>query len=287
MRIWILLPAFNEEKSLPSILGKISASFNKLGLAYNVVIVNDGSIDGTLRVIDSFSRKMSIDVVTHPINRGLGETERDGFEFIAGRCADDDIIIRMDCDDTHESKYFDPMIRKIGEGYDVVIATRFLPGGSQIGVNTYRAFISYCANVFMKLLFNIKGVTDYSCGFRAYRAATIKFAIALFGNCFIQLKGLGFTSTLEMIVKLNLLGCRFGEVPFVLRYDQKAGPSKMITNVTTLGYLVMVVLYYWPFGGWFFFYRGVAKLRRIFPDRALEQFGYRSKKRGMMCRIGG
>lgn len=287
MLVWVILPAFNEEESLKRMLPKIHDSFEKMRQGYRVVVANDGSLDATAMVLESASKNYNIDVVTHSINRGLGETERDAFEYVAKNSAADDIIIRMDCDDTHESEYFSELINKIREGYDVVATSRFQPGGKQIGVNTYRAFVSYCANMFMQLLFNIKGIKDYSCGFRAYRAVTIKYAIKIFGNGFIQLKGLGFTSTLEMIIKLKLMGCRFKEIPFVLRYDQKCGPSKMVTSVTTLGYFAMAVLYHWPFGGWRSHYKGLKKLFIESPDSAVERFGYLSKSRSMLCKIGG
>ena len=102
----------------------------------------------------------------------------------------------------------------------------------------------------LPVFFPISGLKEYTCGFRAYRAAKIKEAISFYGNNFIQLKGLGFTCTLEKIVKLKLLGARFGEAPFVLRYDQKQSDSKMVSSITTLGYLVMTLLYHWPWGGW-------------------------------------
>lgn len=102
----------------------------------------------------------------------------------------------------------------------------------------------------MKVFFPIKGLREYSSGFRAYRAEKIKEAIAFYGNNFIQLKGLGFTCTLEKLIKLKLIGARFAEAPFVLRYDQKASESKMVSSVTTLGYMVMTLLYHWPWGGW-------------------------------------
>ena len=119
-----------------------------------------------------------------------------------------------------------------------------------MGVGRYRAFISRSANLFMKVFFPIKGLKEYSCGFRGYRAAKIKEAIEFYGNNFIQLKGLGFTCTLEKLVKLKLIGAKFGEVPFKLRYDQKQSDSKMVSSITTLGYLVMTLLYHWPWGGW-------------------------------------
>jgi len=103
---------------------------------------------------------------------------------------------------------------------------------------------------FMKVFFPIKGIREYSCGFRAYKAGIIQEAISQYRDNFIQLKGLGFTCTLEKIIKLKLLGARFAEVPFTLHYNQKLSDSKMVSSITTLGYMVMVLMYYWPFGGW-------------------------------------
>ncbi len=247
--VWVLLPAYNEADSLPRLLPKFG-SLTSHGFDVRVVVVDDGSRDETADVLAAYGGPLPLHVVRHSINRGLGETERDGFEFIAAHAADDDLIVRLDCDDTHEPRYVVAIVEKLREGYDVVSASRFRPGGGQVGVDRYRATISLLANLFMGLVFRIPGLRDCSCGFRGYRASVIKRAVAVFGNNFIQLKGLGFTSTLEVIVKLRLLGCRFAEVPFTLRYDQKASSSKMVASVTTLGYIIMAVLYHWPFGGW-------------------------------------
>ena len=102
----------------------------------------------------------------------------------------------------------------------------------------------------MSIFFSITGIKDYSCGYRAYNSKIIKKAISFYANDFIQLKGLGFTCTLEKLVKLKIIGARFGEIPFELRYDQKVSDSKMVSSITTLGYIVMTILYHWPFGGW-------------------------------------
>jgi len=156
----------------------------------------------------------------------------------------------MDADNTHEPKYIIDMINKIQEGFDIVIASRFIRNKSQRGVSAYRSFVSLGANIFMKIFFPIKNVRDYSCGYRAYSAEIIKKSITVYGNSFIQLKGFGFTCTLEKLIKLNLLGAKITEIPFILRYDKKQSISKMIGSITTLGYLTMVIMYYWPFDGW-------------------------------------
>jgi len=259
--IYILLPAYNEEKSLMPLLGKIDSYFkNQLKQEYLIIACDDGSTDQTLAILEREKENMAIEIIKHKMNRGLGETIRDLFEMAAELSKEGDIIIRMDCDDTHEPKHIKGLIDKINEGYDVVIASRFVPGGGQEGLSNGRIILSRLANVFMKVFFPIKGLKEYSSGYRAYRASTIKKAISFFGNDFIQLKGLGFTCTLEKIVKLQILGSRIGEAPMVLKYNQKVSASKMISSVTTLGYVVLVILYHWPMRGWKYIYRNCEKL---------------------------
>lgn len=248
--ILVLLPAYNEEKSLPALLPKVQAALCNVAGGYRIVVCDDGSSDRTAELLDEYARTLPIEILRHRINRGLGETIRDLFEYAALHTQAGDVLVRMDCDDTHEPETIGAMLEKLNQGYDVVIASRFEPGGGQHGLDAYRTAISRAANVFMKVFFPIKGLKEYSCGFRAYRAEAIQRAIDFYGNNFIQLKGLGFTCTLEKLIKLNILGMRFGEVPFELRYDQKVSESKMVSSVTTLGYLVMTLLYHWPWGGW-------------------------------------
>jgi len=248
--IVVLLPAFNEEDSLPRLLPKIQKVLVGSGELFRVLVCNDGSQDRTQEILEAWKEKIPLEILDHRINRGLGESVRDLFERAAQISDKGDVIVRLDCDDTHEPEFIPAIVEKVRTGYDVVVASRFLPGGGQSGVSPYRACISLCANIFMRILFRIPRLKEYSCGFRGYRAEKIKEAIEIYGNNFIQLKGLGFTCTLEKLVKLSLIGASFMEIPFQLRYDQKQSESKMIGSVTTLGYMVMALLYYWPWGGW-------------------------------------
>ncbi len=283
--IWVLLPAYNEEDSLPKLLPKINRALRSHNQPYRVVVVDDGSVDRTPDLLEEYAQVLPLSIITHPINRGLGETERDGFEYVAAHCDPSDVIVRVEGDDTHEPEYIFSLLEKLEEGFDVVNTSRFQPGGDQLGVDGYRALISRAANMFMQVVFRIPGTRDYSCGYRVYRGRVIQDAIRIYGNHFIQLRGLGFTSTLEMIVKLHLLGCRFAEVPFVLRYDQKKSSSKMVSSITTLGYLIMAVLYYWPFGGWLSQYRGMRELYRQDPEKAVERFELRALRQRTISRI--
>src|SRR5512140_2638154 len=136
--IWIVLPAYNEEASLPKLLPKIDAALRERKLEYRLVVVNDGSTDRTGTILEGSRESLPMQVLTHPINRGLGETERDAFEFAAASAAPEDVIVRVEGDDTHDPQYIFRLMDKLGEGYDVVNTSRFQPGGAQLGVNAYR-----------------------------------------------------------------------------------------------------------------------------------------------------
>lgn len=244
--IQIFLPAYNEEAGLGDLLDKLADELE--GRNYHVLVVDDGSRDRTYEIAKSRVDQMPLEVLRHERNRGLWETIRDGFEWVAERRSPQDVLIRLDADGTHEPKYIDRMLEKIDEGFDVVITSRFQPGGGAQGVNAYRTFISRCANGLMKLAFPIQGVWEYSCGYRAYRVGVVQGALEIFGNDLIDLKGVGFTCTIEKLIKFRMMGARISEVPFVLRYDKKFSDSKMVTSITTLGYLILILKYIYPWG---------------------------------------
>jgi dolichol-phosphate mannosyltransferase len=248
--LWIILPIYNEVETIRGLIEQIQKVCTSRSIAYYVVCVDDGSRDGTAEVLADLQALHPLRIVTHRRNRGLGETIRDGLEAASDLAADNDVLVRMDADSTHEPKYIPSLIEAIAAGADVAIASRFAVGGGEMGLDMERKWISRLANLLFRTLFPLGGIREYTCAYRAYRAGLIKRALDIYGNDFIQLRGLGFCCTVEKLVKLKLLGARLVEVPFVLRYDYKRGSSKMVFSVTAFGYLVMSVLYHWPRSGW-------------------------------------
>lgn len=241
--IYVVLPAYNEEHALPELTSKIKQVMAEMRASYTIVVINDGSTDRTAEVLEQLRPIYNIHVIAHKYNRGLGETIRDGFEYVAETASPNDVLVRMDCDDTHDPKYIPAMVKKLAEGYEAVTTSRYAPGGGQIGVDWYRRTISRIANLIIKSVFPISGIWEYTCGYRAYRVALIQDAIKIFGNRFIDLKGMGFTGTVEKIIKCKIMGARVAEVPFVLRYDRKRSSSKVVTSITTLGYFTLIAKY--------------------------------------------
>ena len=274
--IWIVLPAFNEAESLPSLLPKIDGTFRQHALDYRMVVVDDGSVDATPSILAEAAKSLPLDVVTHPINRGLGETERDGFEFVAARCAPDDIDRsgrrrRHPRPELHVRRCW----RSSTKATTSSIRRAFSLAAGQRGVSAATARSSAAAPTSScGWCFRCPTFATSRAGSARTAGAVIRDAVRGVRQQFIQLRGLGFTSTLEMVVKLHLLGCRCAEVPFVLRYDQKESASKMIGSITAFGYFMMAVLYHWPFGGWSgAVSAGLRPLYRHDRDEAVERFG--------------
>ena len=99
--IFILLPAYNEEKSFPPLMEKLKHVLEQIGKDFKILVCNDGSTDRTSEMLKEYSIKLPIEVIEHSINRGLGESSRDLFERVVEIGKEGDVIIRMDCDDTH------------------------------------------------------------------------------------------------------------------------------------------------------------------------------------------
>jgi dolichol-phosphate mannosyltransferase len=224
-KVLMALPAYNEEQSLPELLQRIGDSFADSGLAYEVVIVDDGSSDRTAEIASRMSFQMPIHLVQHKQNCGLGITIRDAMREAVGRASERDIIVTMDADNTHPPGLIPRMVGLIHEGCDVVIASRFQPGARVVGVPIERHFLSVAARLLFTLLFPTRGVRDYTSGFRAYRASVLEDAFTKYGDQFVG--ETGFSCMADMLLNLRRQGAMFGEAPLRLRYDQKGGESKM------------------------------------------------------------
>jgi dolichol-phosphate mannosyltransferase len=232
MKVLLTLPAYNEEAGLPPLLEAFRKQLETAPYSGQVVIVDDGSTDRTIEVIRSFSTNLSVELVVHPKNRGLGETIRDALRKSSELAHPGDIIVSMDADNTHSVDLIPEMVRLIAAGNDLVIASRYRKGSRVVGLSAFRQLTSYGARVLFQLVLPIPGVRDYTCSFRAYRAELVQSA---FAQCSDQLvTERSFACMAEILVKVSKLKPKIAEVPMVLRYDQKGGASKMQVGPTIL-----------------------------------------------------
>lgn len=228
----VILPAYNEELSLKSLIPKI------LGLGYGVIVVNDGSSDATGYVADGFRSNYpcDVEVIHHPENRGLGAAVATGLAHALQTLPDTDWVVLMDADDTHDPSVIATMTALAS---DVVIASRFQPGSKVVGLSMVRTLLSTCASILLRVIVPVKGVRDYSCGYRLYKLGAIRRVANRYGFNSIVTRS-GFECMVELLLKLRQVGSTFGEVPFTLRYDQKQGASKMRIVKTITGYMTLL-----------------------------------------------
>jgi dolichol-phosphate mannosyltransferase len=224
-KVIIVLPAYNEAPTLARLLDHIGESMDDARLKYHVVLVDDGSADATAAIAQEYSRNMSMTMLRHEANQGLGATLRDGLVVAIRLAADHDIIITMDADDTHSPGLILRMVEMVREGFDVVIASRYQKGSRIVGVPFHRRFLSRGASLLFRCIMPIKGVKDYTCGYRAYRADAVKHVLIEYGDEFLARDG--FECMVDILLKLGKMGLIIGEAPFILRYDWKEGQTMM------------------------------------------------------------
>ncbi len=236
--VHVVLPAFNEAKNIGAVLTSLEHAGNSAGLALRIVVVNDGSSDGTGDVVRRHSGSRPTILIEHPGNLGLGAAIKTGLLSAVDASVDEDVIVTMDADDTHTPGAITQMLTKIDGGMDVVVASRYRDGSQVIGVTAFRRFLSYAASVLFRVVFPIPGVRDFTCGYRAYRASALKAAVTRYRQEFINEEG--FQCMVDILLKLRRMNLRFGEVPLVLRYDLKAGKSKMRVTRTIFKTLILM-----------------------------------------------
>ena len=224
-RVYIGLPAHNEEIALPRLLQRIELLVASLHEAITVVLYNDGSTDSTGTIARQWQDRLSLVLLDCPTNKGLGAGLRVLVEYVVETADEEDVLVIMDCDDTHDPAQVKEMLRSIEEGADVVIGSRFVRGAIVRGVPRLRRVTALGAAALFKLIHPVRGVRDYTCGYRSYRVSVLKQAFKQYGAKLIEESE--FSCMPEFILKLNALGLQFTEVPLQLRYDQKPTASKM------------------------------------------------------------
>ncbi len=238
-KILVVLPAFNEAANIGTLLERIDDAMTEAGLWYHVVVVDDGSVDNTVEVLEAYAEKMPLTLSSHRVNQGLGSTIRDGLFLACQAASDRDIVITMDADDTHTPGLILRMVRMVKEGYDVVIASRYRSGSRTYGVPLHRRFLSASASWVCRVVFPTKGVRDFTSGYRAYRGSVLRAALSTYGERFVDQEG--FQCMVDILLKLRRMGVIFGEAPLILRYDLKEGKSKMNISKTVRQTLALLV----------------------------------------------
>jgi dolichol-phosphate mannosyltransferase len=218
VRTVVVLPTYNEAENIVGFLRAVRQAVPEA----DVLVVDDNSPDGTAGLAEETASELGRIKVLHRAGKqGLGAAYRHGFTtaFDEGYEA----IVSMDSDFSHDPATIPAMLQLVADGADVVVGSRYVPGGSTVDWPLHRRLLSKWGNRYTAAVLRLP-VRDCTSGFRAYRAD----ALRAIDPASTTAEGYAFLT--ELVRKLIAAGSTIVETPIVFR-DRQFGVSKMSTRI--------------------------------------------------------
>ncbi|MBI5411639.1 glycosyltransferase family 2 protein [Candidatus Peregrinibacteria bacterium] len=225
MHLTIIIPAYNEEKTIGEVLRNLPRSLRSID-AVQTIVVSDGSQDRTAEIAEH----AGVTVVSHPINMGAGAATQTGLR--AALLSDADIMVTFDADGQHHAEDIPALIRPIQEGHvDVVSGSRFL---KRQKIPLTRRFFNLIGNIITWMLSGI-WLTDSQTGMRAFSRKAAE-------QIEIHVNGYEFCS--EIVRQIAYRGLSYTEVPVQVTYNEytKRKGQNFATGLQTITKLVIRTL---------------------------------------------
>jgi dolichol-phosphate mannosyltransferase len=218
-RILVVIPTYNESENIVKIINQVLAKTDT-EYEYNVLVVDDNSPDGTADLVDCLKYN-NVFILRREKKMGLGTAYIEGFRYAIRN--NFDYVFEMDADFSHDPGYLPEFMKKIHEGYDLVVGSRYINGISVVNWPIQRLFLSYFANIYTRIVTGLK-VHDTTAGFMCYdvkKLSTINLD---------NITSNGYSFQIEMKFKYAQKKYNIAEIP-ILFIDRRAGSSKMSRKV--------------------------------------------------------
>lgn len=217
MNTLVVLPTYNEAETIEEVLRRTRAAVEHA----SILVVDDGSPDGTAELAEKVAEELgSITVLQRGARQGLGDAYRAGFAWGLARGAD--ALVEMDSDLSHDPASLPRLLAALDRS-DLVVGSRYIPGGSIPQWGLHRRLLSRGGNAYSSLMLGVP-VRDMTSGFRVYRAGLLR----RMDLDSVRADGYGFQ--IEMTYRAAEAGARITEVP--IRFvDREAGQSKMSSAI--------------------------------------------------------
>jgi glycosyltransferase involved in cell wall biosynthesis len=228
MDLSIIIPMFNEAENVEATFGQVEQALASFQGTYEIIAVNDGSLDNTLEILERVaSQKRRVKVVSYSKNFGRGMALRTGFKESKGA-----IVVSIDADLSYDPRYIMDFVKTLRTEQDIdfVLASPYMPGGSAQNVPLLRLWISKLGNKILRFAMPNRIYTSTGI-FRAYRRKVLDS---------LELESDGKEIHLEILSKAIALGFRVKEIPVVLA-NRKKGRSKFKFRKTAVSHLVFSV----------------------------------------------
>ena len=210
---FIILPTYNESKNIGELISRIFA-LSVPGL--QILVVDDGSPDGTGQLVEKLKEnEPRLHVLHRHEKQGLGPAYLAGFRYCLDQGAD--FLFEMDADFSHDPKYI-PVMLETAKQYDLVLGSRYIPGGGVKNWNLSRRLISQFGNIFARTIL-FSSVKDMTGGFKCFNRRVL-------GSLDLNnIESLGYNFQIEMTYKVLKQGFTIKEVPIIFT-ERKGGKSK-------------------------------------------------------------
>ncbi|MDR1553730.1 MAG: polyprenol monophosphomannose synthase [Prevotellaceae bacterium] len=215
----VIIPTYNEKENIEAIIRKVFA----LEGDFNILIVDDGSPDGTANIVKQLQNEFAdrLNIIERSGKLGLGTAYITGFDWCLQNGAD--YIFEMDADFSHNPDDLIRLYNACKNGADLAIGSRYLTGMNVVDWPFSRLLMSYSASKYVRIVTQMK-VKDSTAGFVCYG----RNVLSAMNLNKIRMKGYGFQ--IEMKYTAHKLGFKIEEVPIIF-IDRKLGTSKMSSSI--------------------------------------------------------
>jgi len=231
----VIIPTYNEIENISKMLDTVM----NLNEAFDVLIVDDGSPDGTAQVVrekmDAFRGRIHLEERTGKL--GLGTAYIHGFKWALSR--DYDYIFEMDCDFSHDPNDLGRLKKACEDGADLSIGSRYVKGVNVVNWPMSRVLLSYFASVYVRFITGMP-IQDATAGFKCYKRATLE------GINFDKIHFVGYAFQIEMKFKVWQRKMLIVEVPVIFT-DRTEGQSKMSSGIIKEAIFGVIKLKLWSF----------------------------------------
>lgn len=220
MNTRIIIPTYNEAENIAALMSEL---LRVMPADTRILAIDDGSPDGTADLVrDYMAKDARVSLLTRPGKFGMGSAYQMAFRKVLDE-GTDDCIVTIDADFSHNPRYVPELVRNLGDGYDLVVGSRYVPGGRIEHWELWRRMLSWGGNFYVRLITGLP-IHDCTAGFSCMRTDFLRRVP------FEKVKASGYAWWFTLRIMFWRRGARIREIPITFT-ERRLGQSKINAHV--------------------------------------------------------